>query len=143
MRNDVWTEIKKRLEPAIFGNVTIKADGFEVYFRREMSRYKSVIMTYVNGWFKGIWTETDKEGKAVYEEGRKFFRPLIIRPKPLFKGKTERKRIEKIMGKNWVKKDMIPRIFHHTPDWPNAKMLVAHLKRTCVDVQIVEGKTVV
>ena len=148
MGNDVWTTIKERLEPAIFGNVTIMADGFKVCFRREMFKYKSRIMTYVNAWFKGFWTKADDDGKAVHEEGRKFFRPHKYVPKslfskPLFKSKAEMKRVEKIMGKDWMKEDMTPRIIGYTPDWPNAKMLVSHLKRTCKEVCIVEDKTVV
>lgn len=131
---DVWTMIQKRLDGNPFGAVQILADGYRVDFRTCISKNRLVILVWVNGEMKGEWLIA-KDGRALHEEGRKFFCPKSVRTYP----KIQEKKLARVFGKERAAELTKPHIVVFDARWFSAKKLVAHLKKTCQNVEWVEN----
>ncbi len=116
-----------------FGSgVKLLCDGYEITLHVERSKNMTYrVMTYVNGYFKGIWCGSKNEHPE-----QKFMRKLV-RPRC---SPAKKREMEKIMGKRWVKNDPYysEKQTSYWPDWPNGKAALNHLNRVCESVQLAE-----
>ena len=63
MTKNEWKRVEDDLE-GMFGIVKMLVDGHMVTFqKKQISKNKLGIMTYVDGWYRGRWTENDPETK--------------------------------------------------------------------------------
>lgn len=114
------------------GGVTLLCDGYKVNLTVQRAKGMTYrVMTYVNGYFKGIWCGLHNEHPE-----QKFMRKLV---KPRCSPKHKRE-MEKIMGKRHVKN--VPyyseKQTSYWPDWPNGKAALNHLNKVCESIQLVE-----
>ena len=112
--------------------VTLLCDGYTVTLKVEAAKAMSYrVMTYVNGYSKGIWYSSANEHPE-----QKFMRKLI---KPLCSPAFKRK-MEKLMGKRHVKNDPYYSKTQTSfwPDWANGKAALNYLNRVCESVQLAE-----
>lgn len=117
-----------------FGSgIKLLCDGYTVTLQVERTKaLKYCVMTYVNGYFKGVWCGLSKQDCPE----QKFMRKLV-RPRCSQKHKLE---MEKIMGKRHVKNDPY---YSETqtsfwPNWANGKTALNHLNKVCESVQLAE-----
>jgi len=113
--------------------VRLLCDGYEVTLRVEAAKAMSCrVMTYVNGYFKGVWCGLSNPECPEQKFMRKQVRP---RCSPAFKLK-----MEKLMGERHVKNDPYYSEQHisYWPDWASGKAALNHLNRVCESVQLAE-----
>jgi hypothetical protein len=112
------------LENNSYALVKLNIDGYNVSYHNQISGRKVVVMTYVNGLFKGIWSDPE-----VHPETR-FLKPKWYRP-----GKREQemeKTLCKIKGTRYNKESYIKsksRIILYIPVWSSPKEIITHLKK--------------
>lgn len=129
-----WAIIEKKLDQ-IFRPVYLLCDGY--YVRYELTRMKNrlVIGTYVNGYIKGEWFDTDEK---MSEEARRFCRLSVhAKHKP-----KELKMWEKILGKRECKKrDMYGKYVFPNPVWNRPRPLINHLIKHNENIEIIDYET--
>lgn len=112
--------------------VNLMCDGYKVLLRVEFVKNMTCrVMTYVNGYAKGVWY-----GPANEHPEQKFMRKLVKRiVSPAMKLKAE-----KLWGKHHVKNDPFysKQSISYWPDWPNGKAALNHLNRVCESIQLAE-----
>ncbi|MDO8414151.1 MAG: hypothetical protein Q7S51_10230 [Gallionellaceae bacterium] len=112
--------------------VHLMCDGYKITLRVERSKNMTYrVMTYVDGYFKGIWCGLKKEHPE-----QKFMRKQV---RPVC-SPAHKKQVEKTFGKLHVKNDPF---FSETwttfwPDWPNGKAALNHLNKVCESIQLAE-----
>jgi hypothetical protein len=135
MTKEDWRDFEEKLGGA-YGFAELVCDGYRVSFAVEKAKgLQYVIMTYVDGWFKGSMTQEDCEIR------RKFMRPVtryMHKPKERQKLKTLKK-LPKKYHEDWMDPDKTFTFW--VPVWPNAKELRRHLVKNCESIEWGRGTT--
>jgi hypothetical protein len=130
MTKEDWRKFEEKLGHA-YGGAELMCDGYQVYFSVQKDKgLQYVIMTYVDGWFKGKWTLEDCEIR------RKFMRPVtryMHKPKERQKLKALNKKLPKKYHKDWMDPDKT--VTFWLPLWPNAQELRRHLVKNCDSIE--------
>jgi hypothetical protein len=118
-----------------WGHVVLMCDGYRITLSVErLSKGMTYrVMTYVNGCFKGVWSDPKNEAPE-----SKFLRKSV-RPNV---SPAKKREYEKALGKRFVQKDSYfsGSITCYWPDWASGKAALSHLCRVCDSVQIAEPK---
>lgn len=98
-------------------SIKLTIDGYNLSFKNEIKRRQIVIIWYVDGHWKGEYSNPDSE------IGQKFGRPIHVKSKLKF---THKKDIpsKKVVGYNFY--------------WTTAKELISHLKKTSKEIHYVQ-----
>lgn len=125
MTKQQWEQIETSLQSP-WGQVNLVCDGYNLTLQVERDKMRLLIMTYINGHFKGIWMSED------CEERRRFFRPKVTKlfKESVFKGLTKKER--KYMEEKYNKT-----ITTYLPYWPSFRPLKAHLTKNNISIELV------
>ncbi len=118
-----------------YGRVTLMCDGYRIVL--EVRLWKPMhyrVLTFVNGEFKGAWTNAEK---VVPEQ--KFLRKQVT---TLFKP-ADKKKAEKALGKRYVQQSKLysGTFTQYCLDWASGRAALSHLCKVCESVEVVEDDT--
>lgn len=118
-----WDALREMMATP-WGSMKLQCDEYELTFSQEMDskRNRWATMVYVNGVFEGKWTSA-KDAEPVYEEARRFLRPIS---RALY-SKKEIEATRKIWGKREADKRAARRWTYFSPVWSNFNSLRKHL----------------
>jgi len=133
MTKEEWQEVEKALG-GIYGRAKIKADGFEVVFsRRLVSKNRLAIVTYVDGYMKGVWIDAGTE----YPEQR------CLRPASRYMCKPKERASLKKLGKR-LRSSLGPafdpdRKWHYFEvSWHSVAQIRRHYQKTFQSLELLE-----
>lgn len=100
--------------------IKLTIDGYNVSFKNEIKRRQIVIIWYVDGYWKGEYSNPDSE------IGAKFGCPKYIKRNPNYI----------TLHKKLFKEDIPKRkVCAYNFYWTTAKELISHLKKTCKNIE--------
>ncbi len=128
-----WAEIEANLSCA-WGSVELKIDGYTVNLvvEREKS-LKYVVMTYVNGEWKGAWMSAEAES----DEAKRFFRKVS---RYAFKPKVRAELIKLYGGKRCPKVELARinrQVSYFSPVWSSVKDMRRNLVKNNHSLELV------
>jgi hypothetical protein len=136
LTKEQWAEIEQRLSGA-FGMVKLKADGYDVTLEiRPYKELRSCIVVFVDGYCRGEWFKGEApEARKFCQEQRRWLYPLKQREEA--KRKLKQRRLDDWFREHYTKvSESFSAIW--SPYWMSPKSLTRQLRKTCVDVEIVE-----
>ena len=136
LTKEQWGEIEQRLSGA-FGMVKLKADGYDVTLEvRPYKKLTSCIVVFVNGYCRGEWFKGEApESRKFCQEQRSWLYSAQLRENA--KKKLKSRRLEDWSREHYTRvAESFSAIW--SPYWRSPKSLTRHLRKTCVDVEIVE-----
>lgn len=135
MQDTDW-EALKQLMDSPFGSMTLQCDQYRVTLVQEQDlkarRWHTAV--YVDGYFKGIWTNA-VDGQPEHDEARRFMRRVE-------RSLTTKKQIEevrKIFGKRKAAAYAARKHVYFLPYWSSYRALKAHLIRNNSRIERIEG----
>jgi hypothetical protein len=110
-----WEQIEKALQIP-WGQVELLCDDYKLTLQTHRDKMSLVIMTYVNGHFKGTWMGED------CEERRRFLRPKVTKvfKESFFKGFTKKEL-------KYIRAKYDKTVTTYLPYWGSFRALKAHL----------------
>jgi hypothetical protein len=119
-----WEQIEKSLQSP-WGQVELICDGYKLTLQVHRDKMRLVIMTYINGHFKGIWMSED------CEERRRFLRPKVskVYKDSFFKGFTKKEQ-------KYLKAKYDESITTYLPYWGSFRPLKAHLIKNNTSIEL-------
>lgn len=133
MTKEDWQKVETALS-GTYGSAKIKADEFEVTFRRGLvSKNRLAIVTYVDGYMRGIWIDAAKQ----YPEQR-CLRP-ISRPMIKAKERADLKKLSKRALKALGPAFDPDRKWHFFDvSWHSVTQIRRHYQKTFAKLELVE-----
>ena len=138
MTPEQWTQVEKELS-SLWGHVQLLADGYTldlVVERTSALRFK--ISAYIDGVIDGKMVLDDDA-----EAARKFWHPRKLH---LYKPAARRKMAEDAKRRDlserlrtWNERNASAYKIYHMPYWPSAKPLIRHLRKTCLNIELIKG----
>lgn len=128
MTKDDWLAFEYALTQP-YGTAALLVDGFKVSFSVSRSGMRLVILTYVNGVFKGEWIVKD------CEERRRFYRPSSVS----VYSEKERQKLTKGFSKTNVKKyfpNLDRKFFVYHFEWLSVTYLKRHLMANNKSIEV-------
>lgn len=119
-----WEQIEKSLQSP-WGSVSLICDGYNLTLQTQRDKMRLVIMTYINGHFKGIYMSED------CEERRRFLRPKVskVYKDSFFKGFTKKE--QKYLRAKYDKS-----ITTYLPYWGSFRPLKTHLIKNNTSIEL-------
>lgn len=119
-----WDALKAQMDSP-WGQMQLQCDQYVVTLQQQTSsKSKSWETTvYVDGFFKGVWTQASEDGQPLHEEARRFYRKVS-------KALHTRKQIEdwrKVFGKREATKMEAAKHIYFIPCWKSFNSLKKHL----------------
>ncbi len=136
MTKEEWKAFEHCLS-GYFGHAKLRVDGHNVSFNRFLSKNRLLIMTYIDGTFKGKWLAHDYSGPEL-----NYLRPCtryIHSPKKREALKKMSKRQRSILGEYY---DPDNKFLYYTPAWTNATQIRRHYQKTFSSIELVEVNSV-
>jgi hypothetical protein len=129
-------EQRSALESALnhpYGSVCLICDGRDITLQvQRFSALKYRVMTFVDGTFKGAWTNCETpcpEQKYLRKSVRNLYPPAA------------RAKLVKEVGKKFAEKIGASKtLTMYWPDWPSGKAALGHLCKVCDSVEIATPK---
>lgn len=130
MKKEDWDFVDKALS-GTFGSIDLRVDGAVVTFQRKITRKNQLgIVTYVNGWFKGIWLDL-KAGHPETQHLRLCSRLLhSAKSRDLMK-QLSKKRLKE------MKFDPDARIHYVSFCWHSVSSIRKHYEKTFKSIELV------
>ena len=135
MTKDEWKKVDDALS-GMYGFVELLVDGYEVEFhKKQVDKTSLKIMTYVNGWFRGKWTEEDPEIKYLRRVEKSLWKKSEVEKMKKLYGKREWKKVKAKYEKKYS---------YYTPYWLSVTGIRRHYEKTFKDIKLVKinGETV-
>lgn len=133
MTKEDWQKVETALS-GTYGSAKIKADEFEVTFRRGLvSKNRLAIVTYVDGYMRGIWIDA-----ANHCPEQRCLRPVsspMIKAKERAALKKLSKRTLKALGPAF---DPDRKWHFFAPNWHSVAQIRRHYQKTFSTIELIE-----
>jgi hypothetical protein len=124
-----WEQALINMERSFYGNLNLICDGLNITFQLARSKNNIVFCWYLDGAWKGIYSNKDNE------IGKKFGRP--------YKARMSDKSYQlqrSFYGKRHAdkaKKEYNGQVIGYMNTWNNSSTLIRHLKTTCKEIKLI------